>query len=194
MTRAKMVCQSRLCKIIAFFVVFWLLIACYKADTTTSFFGKDKDVCHGENCEENQSEDGENIVDKGGVDSEATLSADLSPDSVDTLKEIDNHKEKLVVDAVYQSANSENIEDDEINVIITFTNAQRNQKLQRKFQLTVSSMLQHASVPLAIHVIGDPESQKLAAGILEQVETGVKYRVSKRRLLLQLWSGGAVKI
>ena len=69
---------------------------------------------------------------------------------------------------------------EEINVIITFTNAKSNHNLQRKFGITGKSILQHSSVPLAIYIIGDPESQKLAAKILEENSKGCRttYRVS----------------
>ncbi len=67
----------------------------------------------------------------------------------------------------------------EINVIITFTNAKSNHNLQRKFGITVKSILQHTSVPLAIYIIGDPESQNIAARILQENSKGCKttYRV-----------------
>ena len=69
---------------------------------------------------------------------------------------------------------------EEINVIITFTNAKGNTNLQRKFRLTVSSMLQHATVPLRIQIIGDAESQSIASSILKESSAKSKttYEVS----------------
>ena len=66
--------------------------------------------------------------------------------------------------------------DDEINVIITFTNAAKKWAFHDKFRLTVSSLLQHASVPLAIHIIGDPESQDLAEKIIAECTENMKHR------------------
>ena len=63
---------------------------------------------------------------------------------------------------------------EDINVIITFTNAKSNANLQRKFRLTVSSMLEHASVPLKIQIIGEPESQAIASKILEESSANSK--------------------
>jgi hypothetical protein len=67
----------------------------------------------------------------------------------------------------------------EINVIITFTNAQHNTNLQSKFGTTVSSLFQHSSIPVTLYIIGDDVSQKIAKDILEQRVVGSqKYRVS----------------
>jgi hypothetical protein len=67
----------------------------------------------------------------------------------------------------------------EINVIITFTNAQHNTNLQSKFGTTVSSLFHHSSMPVALYIIGDDVSQKIAKDILEQrVVDSKKYRVS----------------
>ena len=57
---------------------------------------------------------------------------------------------------------------EEINLIITFTNGVGNINLQNKFRLTVNSMLKYASVPLAIHIIGERASQDLAAEIINK--------------------------
>ncbi len=57
---------------------------------------------------------------------------------------------------------------DEIHVIITFTFAKRNVNLQNKFRKTVTSLLEHATVPLEIQVIGDNESQAVASDIIRE--------------------------
>lgn len=65
----------------------------------------------------------------------------------------------------------------EVNVIITFTNAAGNLNLQRKFKVTVCSLLKHSSINLALHIIGDDKSQFLADDILEECPGGASYRV-----------------
>ncbi|XP_046335690.2 xyloside xylosyltransferase 1-like [Haliotis rufescens] len=66
---------------------------------------------------------------------------------------------------------------DEINVIITFTNAQSSPSLQRKFTVTVTSMLAATSAPVALHILGDIESQKLAASIMKENVKSTNYRM-----------------
>ena len=68
----------------------------------------------------------------------------------------------------------------EINVMITFTKAAGNVPFHRKFELTVTSLLRHASVPVALHILGDPESQKIASEIIKtkaQPTAKSKFRV-----------------
>ena len=57
--------------------------------------------------------------------------------------------------------------DNDVTVFITFTNAAHNIKLQNKFRLTVSSMLQHTTIQLSIYIIGDDESHLLAKRIID---------------------------
>ena len=72
---------------------------------------------------------------------------------------------------------------EEINVVITFYNAISNQKLIKTFTKTVSSLLEHTSVPIAIHILGDKQSQDLAVEILSENNHGKKFRVSVFREL-----------
>ncbi len=67
-----------------------------------------------------------------------------------------------------------------INVLIIFTNAEDNKHLRTQFRTTVSSMLDHATVPLKIHIIGDTKSQDIAAKILQESSNSSKpaYTVS----------------
>ena len=58
-------------------------------------------------------------------------------------------------------------EEEEINVLITFTKAVGKIKFHQKFEQTVTSLLEHASKPLALHILGDPESQEIAKKIIE---------------------------
>ena len=55
-----------------------------------------------------------------------------------------------------------------INIMITFYNAESNHKLIKTFTVTIRSLLQHTSVPLVIHIIGDRKSQDLAAKIIQE--------------------------
>lgn len=55
-----------------------------------------------------------------------------------------------------------------INVIITFTKAGYNIRLQQKFRLTVSSLLKHAKPFIKLHILGEPESQALGTEIVEE--------------------------
>ena len=140
-------------KLLFVLIVVCFLYATYKAEESTSFFGKDNgDVCDGDDCDG----DAKTKVDTKH-DHEKTESKSNADDSNDS---------------------------DEINVIITFTNAVGNRHFHDKFRLTVSSLLKHASVPLAIHIIGDPQSQELAEKIIAESTKDMKrrYRVSKNKL------------
>ena len=68
-----------------------------------------------------------------------------------------------------------------VNVMITFSNAVNNRGLQDKLHVAVSSLLKHATVDLSVHILGDAESQTLAATILKQHTKAdtVKYEVVK---------------
>lgn len=57
-----------------------------------------------------------------------------------------------------------------INVGITFTKVADNKNLQKKFKLTVSSLLEHAKVDINFYIIGDRESQKIAKRIFKEVK------------------------
>lgn len=56
----------------------------------------------------------------------------------------------------------------EINVIITFTNARHNHNLQTKFKTSVMSMFKWTSSRLNIYIIGDGDSQIVADNILKE--------------------------
>ena len=51
--------------------------------------------------------------------------------------------------------------------------------LQEKFTLTITSLLEHTSIPLAIHIIGEDKSQEIALSILKKNAPNAKdkYRV-----------------
>ena len=67
-----------------------------------------------------------------------------------------------------KTINIQNSDLKEINIIITFTNAVGNTNLIKKFRITVNSLLNYTSVPLAIHIIGEKASQKLATEIINE--------------------------
>lgn len=82
-------------------------------------------------------------------------------------------------------------DDEEINIVFTFMNAVKNRMLQDQFTLTVSSMFQHATIPLVIHIIGEEESQRLAAEIIKKNSPeGAKYRVSSKCCYIQDFDRG----
>ena len=66
---------------------------------------------------------------------------------------------------------------EEINIIITFTQAVHKRVLQDQFTLTVKSMFEHSSLPLVMHIIGETESQKLAENIIQKNSGNAQYRV-----------------
>ena len=81
---------------------------------------------------------------------------------------------------------------EEIDIIITFTNAANNWNLREKFEGTVSTMLNFSSINLAVHIIGDAASQKIAAELMqkasEKVGAKAKYRVCNLGVLNTLRS------
>ena len=58
--------------------------------------------------------------------------------------------------------------EEHVNIVITFYNAVSNHKLIQTFTVTVKSLLEHASVPLVIHILGDKKSQDLATRIIQE--------------------------
>ena len=147
------------------FIVVAFMIACYNAETVTGMFSpSQEDVCTDETCksEKNAGVDPRNASPAGGLGGQERLETKTQQEQLQTpqLKQaVLNNK----------SVDTKKKTDPEtINLIITFTNADSNSRLQEKFTLTVSSLLQHASVPIAIHVIGDDKSQTIAADILRK--------------------------
>ncbi|ELU12058.1 hypothetical protein CAPTEDRAFT_219773 [Capitella teleta] len=68
--------------------------------------------------------------------------------------------------------------DNSIDVIFTFTNAVKNDDLQKQFILTVTSLFRHATIPLNIHIIGEEASQNLAEKIMaKNVPSTAKYKI-----------------
>ena len=58
--------------------------------------------------------------------------------------------------------------EEEIFVVKTFTHAVGKTEFHKKFELTVTSLLEHASKPIALHILGDPESQEIAEKIIKE--------------------------
>ena len=65
-----------------------------------------------------------------------------------------------------------------IDVMITFTKAKHNYQLQEKFRTTVRSLFHFSTVPIDLHILGDEDSEKLAADIIHDVADKSKYAVS----------------
>jgi lipopolysaccharide biosynthesis glycosyltransferase len=79
--------------------------------------------------------------------------------------------------AEVQEENEPEIEEERINVGITFTKTTGNDKLKEKFRLCVSSLLKYATVDINFYIIGDDESQYVAKQILSRVKNRkIKYR------------------
>lgn len=66
----------------------------------------------------------------------------------------------------------------EINVIITFANAENKLDFHDKFAQTVGSLFRFASRPVILHIIGDTASQIIAKRIIEkEVQDSRKYKL-----------------
>ena len=134
-----------------------LILFTWAHGESSTFFGKDEvDKCDGETCEFPEQSQTENQIDDSVV-------------------------YKTGVDSATSSAQQE-YNTEEINVIITFTNAENNVQFQNKFKLTMSSMLKHATTSLAIHIIGDEKSQIIAADIIEEVQLANSIEKDKYRV------------
>lgn len=67
---------------------------------------------------------------------------------------------------------------DRINVGITFTKAAKNQNLQDKFSVCVSSLLKHARTNINFYIIGDDQSQNIAREIFGKVtDVQIEYEI-----------------
>ena len=127
-------------------------------------------------------EDGQNIIndnDVNGDPEEGYCDADSCGPSNEEPALKPEGNDDVYVDNEHEDETKGERLPEEINVMITFYNAVKKPKLISTFTTTVKSLLHHATVPLAIHIIGDPESQKLAADIVSENNDGnKKYRVN----------------
>ncbi len=71
----------------------------------------------------------------------------------------------------------EDPEPETVNVVIIFTNTRRKPQLIPKFRLTLDSLLEHATVPVVIHILGDERSQQVAREIVSSQQYNTKYKV-----------------
>ncbi len=62
------------------------------------------------------------------------------------------------------------LNDEKINVGITFTKAYNNENLRNKFKVCVSSMLKYATIDINFYIIGDQESQIIAKKIFSNIK------------------------
>lgn len=70
----------------------------------------------------------------------------------------------------------------EVDVMITFTKAETNHNLQKKFRTTVKSLLRFCSVPVNLYILGDAGSEKIARAIVEEEapDHKQKYKVNSK--------------
>lgn len=84
-------------------------------------------------------------------------------------RHISNRKTKAMkTDVVPESHVKSANEIAEIDVMITFSKAEHNINLQRKFRTTVKSMFRFLSVPINLYILGDETSEKIARQILKE--------------------------
>ena len=82
----------------------------------------------------------------------------------------------IILFSIFELISSLN--DEKINVGITFTKAYNNENLRNKFKVCVSSMLKYATIDINFYVIGDQESQIIAKKIFSSIKYAkIKYEV-----------------
>ena len=137
--------------IVRFLVIFCILGLTFLFSTTTvaeSLFGKrygDFEHCDKDDCSNDKANKNTKLPQQQQKDDH--------PDAAQNTKSINPVAEATPT---------------EINVILTFVNAQNNRNLQDQFKKTTYSILQHASVPLQFHIIAENASQILAYKIIEE--------------------------
>lgn len=99
----------------------------------------------------------------------------------DVFRNIDRELEKYIP----QDNRDEIRNSSEINIMIIFTNADGNYNLKRNFERLCTSLLMHSSAALAMHIVGDAPSRKIASDIITKVSSSAKVpiRVSSADLL-----------
>ncbi|WAR15024.1 XXLT1-like protein [Mya arenaria] len=70
------------------------------------------------------------------------------------------------------------LEKDQVNIMITFTNAKQNGNLQNKFRTTVRSLFHFTSKPVNLFILGDEHSEAIAKDILAEVTQPGKYVIA----------------
>ncbi len=84
----------------------------------------------------------------------------------------DRHNSRILV-----TDPQEDPEPETVNVVIIFTNTRRKPQLIPRFRLTLDSLLEHATVPVVIHILGDERSQQFAREIVSSQQHNTKYKV-----------------
>ena len=153
-------------KLIVIIVLIGVVIVYVKAQGGNTFFGKDDNSCMSDNsCSRDTNVAASPDSEEGVLDDTVhvdQVGVTTSDDNISTTR-----------GKTYEKA----INQDEVNIVITFTNAVLNRKLIETFTVTVQSILERASLPLAIHIIGEEESQRLAGKIIKQNAGRAVYRV-----------------
>lgn len=101
-----------------------------------------------------------------------------SKDKIDNLNEHDVDELSGSLSDVKKPMSMAAAPEQFINVMITFTKAEHNNKLQQKFKTTVHSLFRFASVPVNLYILGDVHSETIAKDILSEVVDSQQYTVS----------------
>ena len=156
---------------ISFLLIFAILYAVVKAESLgdgASFFGDAEHLDIDEICADGKCKTAKSVSTREPQKDEP------KQEGVEDSKETSEGKTPA------DKQEEKNIEPEEINVMITFTNAVGKSQFHKKFELTVTSLLAHARVPIALYILGDPESQDIAKKIIEKkAKPKSAYRVSK---------------
>ncbi|XP_050413843.1 xyloside xylosyltransferase 1 isoform X1 [Patella vulgata] len=155
--------SSKLIQIIISVCVFCWIVFLYRWTNTTSFTKINKQIYSaeskknfkfGENTERNSR------LNKAGIVSNGEKKVPIS-----------FHNGEVKNNSVSSS--------EEIDILITFTNAKTKHDLQTKFKTTVSSLFKYSSVSMTIYIIGDKDSQLIAESILKEERHASVYRMVK---------------
>lgn len=112
-----------------------------------------------------------------------TFFSDLDQDSDSEKRSSSSHSQPLNYRT--GSGNLKGFRDikDQINIVLTFTNIEKNPRLREKLKICVSSIFKHTSSKVIIFLIGDRFSQIVAGEIIDgaalAVNTRIRYQVSK---------------
>lgn len=83
-----------------------------------------------------------------------------------------------VTSIVDEDGRFESDTEEDINILITFANAEGKTDFQNKFAVTVSSLFRFSSRHIVLYILGDKNSQEIAAQIIaKEVQDSSKYKV-----------------
>ena len=165
------------------FILFYWIYSHYYTGFGSTFTKQSEKFYHNKQYEEK-------VEEIKSADTKKSYISDSRGGVEDYLYQEMFEKEEYQGEEILKMNNKDENSYSEIFLIITLTNAQHNTGLQEKFRVTVSSMLKYNSVPVAIHIIGDKESQKVAAGIVKEsyIEGRPSYRVCLAFIVCNVYS------